>query len=96
MPHAVHHFFTFAHFPSALNACPAFLHMDILTPLLELSSGIIISRKPMLNLQTGLVSLSLYSLSTLSLPWYSEYTFSSAYTLLYPHYVYMLFFSSKY
>lgn len=50
----------------------------------------------MLNLQTGLVSLSLYSLSTLSLPWYPEYTFSSAYTLLYPHYVYMLFYPSKY
>lgn len=44
---------------AALNACPTSLHMDIM-----------ISRKPVLNLQTGSISLSLYSLSTQSLPWY--------------------------
>lgn len=38
------------------------------TPLSELSLGIIISRKPVLNLQIGSISLSLYSLRTLSIP----------------------------
>lgn len=52
-------------FPSAWITCRTFFHMDILTHLLELNSGIIISRKPMLNIHTGSFSLSLYSCSTL-------------------------------